>query len=87
MRDGKRVDKDKVKDHLRDNSAFICYAPYDSPKVALSIMIENGGDGSDTAAPIAARIIDRYLTLLDKQSAEASQATDSNAVNKDENNT
>lgn len=87
LRDGKRVDKDKVKDHLRDNSAFICYAPYDSPKVALSIMIENGGDGSATAAPIAARIIDRYLTLLDKQSAEASQATDSNAVNKDENNT
>lgn len=46
----------------KDHAWFIAYAPADSPKIALSIVIEQGGHGGSTAAPIAAEIINYYLT-------------------------
>jgi penicillin-binding protein 2 len=32
---------------------FICYAPVDKPTIAISVVVENGGHGGSTAAPIA----------------------------------
>ncbi len=46
----------------KDHAWFIAYAPTDNPKIALSIIIEQGGHGGSTAAPIAAEIISYYLT-------------------------
>ena len=37
----------------RDHALFVCYAPFDDPKVAVSVVVEHGGGGSKTAAPIA----------------------------------
>ena len=37
----------------RDHALFVNYAPYDDPKIAVSIVEENGGSGSTVAAPIA----------------------------------
>src|SRR5262249_2247835 len=45
----------------RDPSLFICYAPADSPRVALAIVAENRGHGGTVAAPIAARVLTRML--------------------------
>ena len=45
----------------RDHALFVCYAPYDAPKYALSVIVEHGGGGSATAAPIARDIMVRAL--------------------------
>jgi len=47
--------------HGNDHSWFIAYAPYDDPKIAICVLVENAGFGAAVAAPIAKRIIMRYL--------------------------
>ncbi len=46
----------------RDNSLFIAFAPKDTPKIAISVVVERGGWGADWAAPIASLMIEKYLT-------------------------
>ena len=41
----------------RDHALFVCYAPYDAPKYAVSVVVEHGGGGSTAAAPIARDIL------------------------------
>jgi len=48
--------------HGQDHSIFIAFAPKDDPKIAISIIVENGYWGSRWAAPIASLIIEKYLT-------------------------
>jgi penicillin-binding protein 2 len=47
---------------FRDHALFIAFAPLENPRIALSVIVENGGGGSSTAAPIARRLLDHYLT-------------------------
>lgn len=37
----------------RDHALFVCFAPYDNPRYAVSVIVEHGGGGSTAAAPIA----------------------------------
>ena len=46
----------------KDHSLLVCFAPVDNPKIAVAIIVENGGFGATWAAPIASLIIERYLT-------------------------
>jgi penicillin-binding protein 2 len=41
----------------RDHALFVCYAPYDNPRYAVSVVVEHGGGGSAVAAPIARDIL------------------------------
>lgn len=50
-----------TKEELRDHSLFIAYAPADRPAIALAVLVENGGFGSQAAAPIARQVFDYYL--------------------------
>ncbi len=50
-----------VKQELRDHALFIAFAPADEPKIALAILVENGGFGAAAAAPIARLVLDYYL--------------------------
>lgn len=47
--------------HGKDHSWFIAFAPFDNPKIAICVMVENAGFGAAVAAPIAQRIILKYL--------------------------
>ena len=47
----------------RDHALFIAYAPSDKPKIAIAIIIENGGSGSARAAPAAKEVIETYMKL------------------------
>jgi len=47
--------------HGDDHSMFIAFAPYDNPKIALAVIVENSGFGSSWAAPIATLLIEKYL--------------------------
>ena len=50
-----------VKKELRDHALFIAFAPADQPKIALAVLVENGGFGAQAAAPIARQVLDYYL--------------------------
>lgn len=41
----------------RDHALFVCFAPYDNPKYAVSVVVEHGGGGSKAAAPVARDIM------------------------------
>jgi penicillin-binding protein 2 len=45
----------------RDHALFVCYAPFDKPKYAVSVIVEHGGGGSAVAAPIARDVMMRAL--------------------------
>ena len=51
----------RVTERLKDHAWFIAFAPADHPKIALAVLVENGGFGAAAAAPIARRAIDYYL--------------------------
>ena len=53
--------EDEVIEKLRDHALFISYAPAENPRIAVAVIVENGGHGSSVAAPIARRIMDAYL--------------------------
>jgi penicillin-binding protein 2 len=61
MKQNERYDEKKVAERLRDHSWFIAFAPLESPKIALAIIVENGGFGARAAAPIARTMLDYYL--------------------------
>jgi penicillin-binding protein 2 len=47
--------------HGAHHSIFIAFSPRDNPKIAIAVVVENGGYGADYAAPIANLMIERYL--------------------------
>ncbi len=61
MKQGEKYDERKVKERFRDHALFIAYAPADNPKIALSLLVENGGHGGSIAAPIAREVFDYFL--------------------------
>jgi penicillin-binding protein 2 len=56
-----RYNASTVAERLRDHSWFIAFAPAESPRIALCVLVENGGFGASVAAPIARRVLDAYL--------------------------
>lgn len=51
----------KTEERFRDHALFTAYAPAEEPKIALAMVVENAGFGSQNAAPIARRIFDYWL--------------------------
>lgn len=47
--------------HGRDHSAFMGFAPYDNPKIAVAVYVENAGFGATFGVPIGSLIIEKYL--------------------------
>ena len=47
--------------HGEDHSVFVAYAPRENPKIAIAVVVENSGEGSKWAAPIASFIVEKYL--------------------------
>ena len=45
----------------RDHALFTAFAPYEKPRYAISVVIEHGGTGSSSAAPIAKKVIKKVL--------------------------
>ena len=71
---GAQYKEGAVKKELRDHALFIAFAPADNPKIALAVLVENGGFGAQSAAPIARMVIDYYL--LGKLPAGAAKEDD-----------
>ncbi|GGB07681.1 penicillin-binding protein 2 [Puia dinghuensis] len=58
--ENKRVIDGKIV-KLKSHSWFVCFAPRDNPKIAVAVIVENGGYGGDQAAPIASLLVEKYL--------------------------
>jgi penicillin-binding protein 2 len=58
---GGEYNASRLKKELRDHALFIAFAPVDEPKIALAVLVENGGFGAQSAAPIARMVFDYYL--------------------------
>ena len=61
MKQGEEYIENQVHERHRDHALFIAFAPADQPRIALAVLVENGGHGGATAAPIARRVLDYYL--------------------------
>ena len=65
----------------QDMAWFSCYAPYEEPRFALSLCLEEGGSGGTTGSPIAARIMDAAIRSLDGSLDEQITAIPATGVN------
>ena len=61
-------EESELKKRFRDHALFIGFAPADSPSLVIALILENGGSGGSTAAPIARKIFDYWL--LDRNEGE-----------------
>ncbi len=77
---GAKYEHGKVHERLRDHALFIAFAPAEQPTIALAVLVENGGFGAQSAAPIARQVLDYWL--LGKLPKEA--ATDDTGAGGDD---
>ena len=55
------IKQEEIDYQSRDHALFIAFAPYKNPKYAISVVVEHGGSGSSSAAPVAKKIIKKVL--------------------------
>ncbi|MDP6624836.1 MAG: penicillin-binding protein 2 [Nitrospinota bacterium] len=55
--------EEEVPYQFRDHAWFVAFAPAENPQIAISVIIEHGGHGGSTSAPIAREIIKKYFEL------------------------
>ncbi|HKB52455.1 MAG TPA: penicillin-binding transpeptidase domain-containing protein, partial [Ramlibacter sp.] len=64
MKANEKYRASQVDERHRDHALFIAYAPADDPKIAIALVVENGGFGAAAAAPIVRRAFDYWLKGL-----------------------
>ena len=63
---GEEYEEDEVDERLRHHALFIAFAPAEAPRIAVAVIVENGGSGSGAAAPVARLVLDNYLLRSDQ---------------------
>jgi penicillin-binding protein 2 len=61
MKQNEKYEEAKVAERHRDHSLFIAFAPLESPRIALAVIVENGGFGARAAAPLARTVLDYFM--------------------------
>lgn len=61
IKQGELYDEEELDERQRKHAWFIAFAPVDDPKIAIAVLVENGGGGSSVAAPVARKVIDYHL--------------------------
>ncbi len=61
IKKNEKYDAKKVDERHRDHSLYTAFAPADNPRIAIAIIVENGGFGAAAAAPIVRQALDYYL--------------------------
>ncbi len=54
-------DPETLAKRLRDHALFVAFAPAEAPRIAVAVVVENGGSGGAVAAPVARRVMDAWL--------------------------
>ncbi len=55
---------EELEERMRDHALFIAFAPLEDPQIAVAVIVENGESGSGVAAPIARKVMEKYLRDL-----------------------
>jgi penicillin-binding protein 2 len=61
IKKNEKYDAKKIDERHRDHSLYTAFAPADNPRIAIAIIVENGGFGAEAAAPIVRKAMDYYL--------------------------
>jgi len=61
IRQGEKYDSEALQERHRDHALFVGFAPFNDPKIAVAVIVENGEAGSSVAAPVARKIFDAHL--------------------------
>jgi penicillin-binding protein 2 len=61
IKQGEKYNASAIDERHRDHALFVAYAPAEAPRIALSVIVENGGHGGSAAGPIARQVMDYYL--------------------------
>jgi penicillin-binding protein 2 len=61
IKKNEKYDSKKVAERHRDHSLYTAFAPADNPRIAIALIVENGGFGATAAAPIVRQALDYYL--------------------------
>jgi penicillin-binding protein 2 len=60
---GARTKEENLPERYRDHGWFIAFAPGDNPRIAVACVIEHGGHGGSSAAPIVRAVLQRFFQL------------------------
>jgi penicillin-binding protein 2 len=69
----KKGDMNRMPLKYRDHAWFVAYAPFEDPQIAIAVLVEHGGFGASAAAPIAKKVIEKYLDLKSSPSLKSSE--------------
>jgi len=80
VKQNEKYNASRIDERMRDHALFMAYAPAESPKVVLAMVVENAGFGAQNAAPIARRVFDyllmgQYPSEEDMSAVQRGQAT------------
>jgi len=65
LEEDERYNADELARDLHDHALFVAFAPAENPQIAVSVIVEHGGGGSSTAAPVARQVLDAWLVKED----------------------
>ena len=64
IKQNESYDASKLKDWHKDHALFVGFAPVENPRIALAVLVENGGGGGSTAAPVGRLVFDAYFESI-----------------------
>ncbi len=67
IKEDEEYKEEDISKKLRDHALFVAFAPVEDPRIAVAIIVENGGHGGSTAAPIVRQVMDQYLLKAENQ--------------------
>ncbi|WP_444918080.1 penicillin-binding protein 2 [Microbulbifer sp. ANSA003] len=59
---GERYDSEALQERHRDHALFVAFAPVDNPRIAVSVLVENGEGGGKVAAPVARELFAEWMS-------------------------
>lgn len=65
-----RLERSSNEPSLLPHAWFIAFAPVEQPRIALAVLVENGGSGGEAAAPVARRILERFFGSATEPAAQ-----------------
>ena len=63
IKQGEEYSEAELEESKKNHAWFIAFAPVQRPKIAIAVLVENGGGGSSVAGPVARKVIDSYLAV------------------------
>ena len=77
---GAEYDASILNDFQKDHALFVSFAPVEKPKIAVAVIVENGGSGSGAAAPVARKVTDFYVLGKDANAPIEGEALNQTAA-------